>query len=190
MRWPFSGRSCGRMSGTVVHGEPEVLSDVSDNPHRRPRARGRRLTPRAWWDTRHAMASSQDVAAVRHFYDEVSRGNFWVGKEVFDPDIQWRWASPLSGITGDRTYRGLLEVEAATKDWLEPWESFRIELEDLIDGGADVVALTRHIGRPRGATAEVTALNAEVWTMRDGKAIAFCGYVDRAEARQAAGLQG
>jgi ketosteroid isomerase-like protein len=135
------------------------------------------------------MASDKDLAAVRHFYDEVSHGNFWVGKEVFDPEIEWRWASALSGITGDRTYRGLLEVEAATKDWLEPWEWFRIELEELIDGGEEVVALTRHIARPRGAAAEVTALNAEVWRMRDGKAIAFRGYADRHEALQAAGVQ-
>ena len=33
------------------------------------------------------MASQADIAAVQHFYDEVARGNFWVGKEIFDrPD--------------------------------------------------------------------------------------------------------
>lgn len=135
------------------------------------------------------MASREDLAAVRRFYDETARGNFWVGKEVFDPVIEWQWASSLGGLTGDRTYRGFSEVEAATKDWLRSWEWFRLELEDLIDAGEKVVALTRQLGRPRGGTADVTALAAEVWTMRDGKAIAFRGYADREEALRATGVQ-
>jgi hypothetical protein len=49
------------------------------------------------------MTSEKDLAAVRHFYDEVARGSFWVGKEVFDPAIEWEWSSSLSGITGNRT---------------------------------------------------------------------------------------
>jgi ketosteroid isomerase-like protein len=134
------------------------------------------------------VASQQDIAAVRHFYDEVARGNFWVGKDVFDPAIEWQWNSSLSGITGNRTYRGFSEVEAATRDWLQSWEWFRIELEELIDAGEKVVALTRQLGRPHGASADVAALAAEVWTMRHGKAIAFHGYIDREEALQAAGL--
>ena len=135
------------------------------------------------------MASQEDVTAVRHFYDEVAHGNFWVGKEIFDPGIEWEWASPLSGLTGNRIYRGFSEVEAATKDWLRSWEWFRIELEELIDVGEKVVALTRQLGRPRGGTSDVTAITAEVWTMRDGKAIAFRGYTDREEALVAVGVQ-
>jgi ketosteroid isomerase-like protein len=134
------------------------------------------------------MASQEDLAAVRHFYDEVAHGNFWVGKEVFDPGIEWEWDSSLGALTGDRTYRGFSEVEAATKDWLQSWEWFRIELEGLIDAGEKVVALTRSLGRPRGGASDVTAIRAEVWTMRDGKAIAFRGYADREEALQAAGV--
>jgi ketosteroid isomerase-like protein len=135
------------------------------------------------------MASQQDLAALRHFYDELARGNFWVGKELFDPEIEFEWDSPLGGMTGKQTSRGLREVEAAMKDWLRPWDWFRVELEELIDAGDRVVALTRSLGRPRGAASDVTAFNADVWTMRDGKAIARRGYDDRAEALQAAGVQ-
>jgi ketosteroid isomerase-like protein len=136
------------------------------------------------------MASPEDLAAVRHFYDEVAHGNFWVGKEIFDPEIEWEWSSSLSALTGNRTYRGLSEVEAATKDWLRSWEWFRIELEELIDTGTEkVVAMTRQLGRPRGGTTDVTAITAEVWTISNGKAIEFRGYTDREEALAAAGVQ-
>jgi hypothetical protein len=110
------------------------------------------------------MASEEDLAALRLFYREVARGDFWVGKDVFDPDIEWEWSSSLGAITGSRTYRGFDEVSAATKDWLRSFEWFRIELQELVDMGEKVVALTRSLGRPHGATSDVTALNAEVWT--------------------------
>ncbi len=141
-------------------------------------------------DTCRQMASPEDLAAVRHFYDEAARGNFWVGKEVFDPGIEWQWNSAFGGLTGDRTYRGFHEVEAATKEWLSSWEWYRIELEELVDAGDKVVALVRGLGRARGATLDVVAPGAQIWTMRDGKAIAFRDYTDREEALQAAGVEG
>ena len=70
---------------------------------------------------------------MRLFYREVARGNFWVGKDVFDPDIEWEWSSSLGAITGSRTYPGFDEVSAATKDSLRSFEWFRIELEELVD---------------------------------------------------------
>ena len=130
------------------------------------------------------MASQEDLAALQHFYDELARGNFWVGKEVFDPEIEFEWDD--SSLEGKKTYHGLREVEATTKDWLTSWEWFRVELEELIDAGNKVVALTRSLGRPRGATSDVIAMNAEVWTMKDGKAIARRAYNDRSEALNAA----
>jgi ketosteroid isomerase-like protein len=135
------------------------------------------------------MASEEDLAALRLFYREVAHGNFWVGEEVFDPDIEWQWSSSLGAITGGRTYRGFEEVSAATKDWLRSFEWFRIELEELVDMGEKVVALTRSLGRPRGATADVMALNADVWTMRDGKAVAHRSYDSWDEALEAAEVQ-
>ena len=55
--------------------------------------------------------------------------------------------------------------------------------------GERIVALTRGLGRARGATSDVVSSSADVWTMRDGKAIAFQGYDDREEALQAAAVQ-
>jgi HAMP domain-containing protein len=134
------------------------------------------------------LASEADIAALRRFYDEVARGNFWVGREVFDPEIEWQWSSRAEALTGSQVYRGLDEVEAATKDWLEAWDWFRIELEELRDARERIVALTRNIGRPRGSDTEITALAAEVWTMRDGKAIAHRSYDERQDALRDAGL--
>jgi hypothetical protein len=52
--------------------------------------------------------------------------------------------------------------------------------------GEKVVALTRSLGRPHGATSDVTTLSADVWTMRAGKAIAHRSYDSWEEALEAA----
>ena len=128
------------------------------------------------------------MAALRRFYDEVSRGNFWIGLEVFDPEIEWEWSPRAQKLMGKRVYRGLDEVDATTRDWLSTWEWFRIELEELRDAGEHVVALTRNAGRPKGGDTEMTEPAAELWTMRDGKAIAHRSYDERQDALRDAGL--
>src|SRR5689334_24755258 len=50
---------------------------------------------------------------------------------------------------------GLEGLRAAWLDWLEPWESYRVEVEDVIDAGDDAVVLVRDFGRRAGVTAEV-----------------------------------
>lgn len=73
-------------------------------------------------------------------------------------------------------------------DWLEPWESYRTEIEDAIDHGDDIVVLVRDFGRRRGTDAELTVSGAAIWTVRSGKIARVAFYVDRQEALVAAGL--
>jgi len=86
-------------------------------------------------------------------------------------------------------HRGLEGLRAVWLEWLEPWESYRVEIEELIDAGTDVIVLTRDYGRRPGMTAEVSILAAAVWTMQEGKVARANFYPDRAAALEAAGLQ-
>ena len=72
--------------------------------------------------------------------------------------------------------------------WLEPWENYRTEIEELIDAGDQTVVLVRNYGRHKGSDAEVSLRAAAVWTVRDGKIARADFYTDRAEALEAAGL--
>jgi hypothetical protein len=73
-------------------------------------------------------------------------------------------------------------------DWLEPWESYRTEIEDVIDVGKDsVLVLTRDYGRRVGSNAEVRLHGAGLYTMRDGK-IALAEFMPRDNALKAVGL--
>jgi ketosteroid isomerase-like protein len=83
---------------------------------------------------------------------------------------------------------GLDGLRAGWLDWLDPWESYRVEVEDVIDAGDDAVVLVRDFGRRAGMTAEVSVLSAAVWTVRDGRIARVAFYLDRSEALDAAGL--
>jgi len=84
---------------------------------------------------------------------------------------------------------GLDGLRAAWLDWLEPWESYRVEIEDVIDAGDNVVVLPRDYGRRPGMNVEVSVGGAAVWTVRAGKVSRVAFYLNRTEALKAVGLQ-
>jgi ketosteroid isomerase-like protein len=90
---------------------------------------------------------------------------------------------------GRAAYRGVDGLRAAWLDWLAPWESYRAEIEDVIDAREGrVLVLTRDYARPKGSPSEVNFKGAPVWTVRDGKVARIEFYFNRDEGLKAAGL--
>jgi ketosteroid isomerase-like protein len=70
------------------------------------------------------------------------------------------------------------------------WEEFRIEAEEFIDAGDQVVVVGRLFGKGRGSGVEVESPTAQVFTVREGRVVRWeFGYADRAEAFKAVGLE-
>jgi ketosteroid isomerase-like protein len=115
------------------------------------------------------VAMSEAAASVLH-------EDFAAGVRTLDDQAPF-----LSGVDG---------LRSTWLDWLEPWESYRTEIEDVIDVGKEsVLVLTRDYGRRIGSNAEVRLHGAGLYTMRDGK-IALAEFMPRDEALKAAGLEG
>jgi ketosteroid isomerase-like protein len=87
-----------------------------------------------------------------------------------------------------RTRAGAEGLRKNWLDWLEPWASYRVTIEELIDAGSHVVALTRNYGRREDMEAEVGIVAAAIFTFRAGKLARWEDYADRAAALAAAGL--
>jgi ketosteroid isomerase-like protein len=133
--------------------------------------------------------SKENVEALRWLYDQFAQGNFWAGRDVFDPEIEWEWSSSMMNVVGGpRSYRGLEGVESATRDWFAAWDWFWTEADELIPVGDQVVVFVRRHGRAKGSTFDIETTAADVWGMRNGKAIRYKAYDDRREALEAAGL--
>lgn len=121
------------------------------------------------------------------FRDDTINASIRAASEpFFTPDFECVF---VRADVGRAAYSGLDGLRAGFLDWLEPWESYRAGVEDVIDAGDGRVAvLTNDHAYPRGANAEVTFLGAPLWTVRDGKVARIEFYWDRAEGLAAAGL--
>jgi len=73
-------------------------------------------------------------------------------------------------------------------DWTSPFESFRIDLERVIDAGDRVVSIVRQVGTTNTGGVEIEASAAAVWTIRDGKLTRVEFHLDKETALRAAGL--
>lgn len=90
---------------------------------------------------------------------------------------------------GQMTCVGLAGVRSLFRDWYEPWETYRTEVERAVDCGERVLHLTRDFGVLWGTTQEITLALGCVYTVRDGRIARWDVYLDRAEALKAVGLR-
>jgi ketosteroid isomerase-like protein len=130
--------------------------------------------------------SQENVETIRSGYESFNRGDYEATFEMLDPAIEWQPAdrSPFAG-----TYRGHEAVSRLLKSWLEAFDNLRWEPEDFFDTGGDrIVVFVRQTSRGRQSGAEVAVHVAHLWTMRNGKAVRWQGFPERAAALEAVGL--
>src|SRR6266480_2989971 len=77
----------------------------------------------------------------------------------------------------------------AWADWLEPFASYRMDIEPEMRSGSDTaVFFARQVATPKGSASPVTNDAAAVAFFRDGKVRRIEFHLDRAAALRAAGL--
>jgi ketosteroid isomerase-like protein len=103
----------------------------------------------------------------------------------FHPNFE----SVAPGVPGtERVHVGVDGLRAAWLEWLEPWLTYRTEIEQALDAGDRVLLLTHDYGRHEGAAQEVKVDGSAVWTISDGKIARADFFTARSEAFKAAGL--
>jgi hypothetical protein len=107
------------------------------------------------------------------------------GAPAFHRDLE----AVFHSADGRQTSTGLPGLREGWLDWVSPWATYRVEIEEVIDREEEVVVLTRDLGRYRDSTAEVSIRGAAVWTVLGGKVARDEFFSDRAEALEAVGLQ-
>jgi ketosteroid isomerase-like protein len=131
--------------------------------------------------------SQENVEVVKAVFAAFNRGDWDAALSHAAPNCRYDTTRELN------EWRGVYETPERVRRGLEGfygmWESWRIEVEEVVHIGEDTV-VTRQTGYLRGRDGiEVTARTNWVWTFRDGAISEFTSYPEWKEALEAAGLR-
>jgi ketosteroid isomerase-like protein len=136
--------------------------------------------------------SQENVEIVRRAFEVFNQEGVeaLAGSGLWSPELVFD--TSRAGIPGVGVYRGLDEVRAFFEDdWFQafPFEEWELVVEELIDHGDQVIAMSRQRGRgaSSGVAAELELGN--IFTLRCGEIVRTVLYSDREKALEAAGLR-
>ena len=133
--------------------------------------------------------SAENVEIVRRMCEAYARRDWDAATEALDPDIVWD-ASTYTSWPDSPAFRGREGVRDFFRRFLGTWESYEVEFSEFIDAGDAVVAVVHDRGIGKGSGVEVSRTFAQLWRVRDGKAVEFTAYPDREAALAAAPAEG
>jgi ketosteroid isomerase-like protein len=105
--------------------------------------------------------------------------------EQLDPDVVWdnRGASPPDH---GGVYRGRAEVSRIIREWVGSWAEYRIDVDEVVEVGDDVILVVRESGLGKASGAPIRNHHCYVWSFRNGLIIGGSGgYESKASALEA-----
>jgi ketosteroid isomerase-like protein len=130
--------------------------------------------------------SEENVELVRRLSELLERRDWRGMTDLLDPNVELH--GTVGGLEEGKILRGLGQISRAfeTEDD-EVWDEHRIEPKEFIDAGDRVVVLQREYQRSKSG-AEVVIETAGILDLRGGRVVRMQGYMNPAEALEAAGL--
>jgi ketosteroid isomerase-like protein len=124
--------------------------------------------------------SQENVEIVRAIYAAWLEGES--ARDFIDPDVEY--VNPPDAVEpgtrrGRRAFAGIRDA----------YDNVRIEPEEFIDAGDDVVVIARIKGTGRGSGVEVDWRQGYIWTIQTGKGVRFRWFSKPEQALEAAGLR-
>jgi ketosteroid isomerase-like protein len=132
--------------------------------------------------------SEENVDLIRCAFRRFQAGDQgWI--DVLDPDIEWDIsAHPLPDVSNQGRGRDRLLSEVFAT-YFSGWLDYRVEIQEAIDVGNDVILVLHETARLRGSDTGLDRELVQVWTFRNGLAVSHRVFPTKAEALEAAGLQ-
>jgi ketosteroid isomerase-like protein len=130
--------------------------------------------------------SQEGVEIVKRATESLERRDWQVMTDLFDPNVELH--GTVGGLEEGKILRGLSEITRAfDTENDEVWDEHRLEPQEFIDAGDRVVVLQREYQRSKSG-AELVIDTATIVDVRDGRIVRMQGYMNPAEAIEAAGL--
>ena len=135
--------------------------------------------------------SQENVDTIARLYDEfLARPERVTDPEVlqfFDPGVEIRQTTSLLGTEG--TFHGYDGLAHSAREVFETFRDLHWVPIRLVESGDHVVATVESRGYGRHSGVEVNVTVAHLWTLREGRIIAWHVYLDGSQALAAAGLR-
>lgn len=131
---------------------------------------------------------SENVAIVRRANHAFNRRDVEAWLSFYTPDIVYR---PVPRFPDRQERRGLDAMRRWMEEWHDAWaDNYATQAESIREYGDVVIALLRFTGHAKTSGVEVAGGIFEVYRFREGKIASVEDFTDRAEALEAAGLDG
>ena len=133
--------------------------------------------------------SEENVEAIREAFRIFNEGGVAAATDAFsallDPEFRLEEASDVP----DReTFSGRESFIANLAKFEESFDELRMEPVEIVDMDDRLVVVVSMSARGRGSDVPVEATFVQLWSIRDGRAVALRDYVTKSEALEAAGL--
>jgi ketosteroid isomerase-like protein len=132
--------------------------------------------------------SEENVEIVREAFEAFVGGDQEKTARLVDPEVEFH--GTVGGLQKGQVAHGQSQIDRELEEVdLEAWEERRLEPEEFIDAGDDVVVLLHEYRRGRGSGVELEAKTAVVVAVSGGRVARIQGYMDPDAALEAAGLR-
>ena len=134
-----------------------------------------------------ASEATPSLEAIREGYEAFNRGDYEAWIDLYDEDVEFH---DLAETPDTAVFRGHAGVRAWLAKLQEAWrEGFRFEPRSVTKGDGVIIVETRAKGIGVGSGVPIEMTFYAVMRYRDQKVVWSQGFIDRAEALEAAGLR-
>jgi ketosteroid isomerase-like protein len=131
--------------------------------------------------------SQENVELVREAFEAFLGGDVEKSAQLVDPEVEFH--GTVGGLQEGQMAHGQSEIDQTFEsEDLEAWEERRLEPEEFIDAGDNVVVLLHEYRRGKGSGVELETETAVVVAVTGGRVVRIQGYMDREAALEAVGL--
>ena len=131
--------------------------------------------------------SAENVAVIKGLYAAFSAGDVPAVLGSMSPNIVWNEAENFR-YADNNPYSGPEAIATGVfARCVGEWDGFAVAMDDLIDGGDRVIALGRYSGSFKETGSQMNPQAVHVWTLKDGKIVAFQQYIDTLDVARATG---
>ena len=131
--------------------------------------------------------SQENVEIVREALESALAGDQEKMAQLVDPEVEFH--GTVGGLQEGQIAHGQSEIDQTFEsEDLEAWEERRLEAEEFIDAGDNVVVLVHEYRRGRGSGVELEGETAVVVSVSGGRVVRIQGYLDRDAALAAVDL--